>query len=96
MGLRWEILDICCHPSIHTLTPFIHIHAQIAERKRTTERCEDYDALMDKLAAMLLAGCQRLGLLLPGGVLPPGVDQVLRVRMDPSQCSHLCPGVVVW
>ena len=48
-------------------------HPQIAERKRTTERAEDYEALMDKLAAMLLAGCQRLGLLLPGGVLPPGV-----------------------
>ena len=31
---------------------------------------------MDKLAAMLLGGCQRLGLLQPGGVLPQGVGCV--------------------
>ena len=45
---------------------------QIVTRKRTTERAEDYDALMDKVAALLLAACQKLGLLQPSGVLPQG------------------------
>ena len=45
---------------------------QIVARKRTTERAEDYDALMDKVAALLLAGCQKLGLLQPNGTLPQG------------------------
>ena len=41
-------------------------------RRRTTERAEDYDALMDKVALLLLAACQKQGLLQPGGTLPPG------------------------
>ena len=50
----------------------VHACMQIVARKRTTERAEDYDALMDKVAALLLAGCQKLGLLQPNGSLPQG------------------------
>jgi len=63
---------------------------QIVARKRTTERAEDYDALMDKVAALLLAGCQKLGLLQPNGTLPQG-GQGNRESIR-GRCLRCCPG----
>ncbi len=45
---------------------------QIVSRRRTSERVEEYDALMDKAGALLLADCQKQGFLQPGGSFPPG------------------------
>ncbi len=71
-------------------------HLQIVSRKRTTEKASDYEGLMDKTAALILAACQKMGLLQPGGTLPPG--SIFRYPVEREQISsflsqpaHLLP-----
>ncbi|GAX73215.1 hypothetical protein CEUSTIGMA_g668.t1 [Chlamydomonas eustigma] len=50
---------------------------QVVARRRTNEKASDYDGLMDKVGALLLGGCQKLGLLQPSGVLPQALSSDL-------------------
>lgn len=64
-------------------------------RKRTSERAEDYDGLMDQAAALLLADCQKQGFLQPGGVLPPALAAELDVEGSLEEFGQRLCGVLV-
>jgi len=50
---------------------------QIVGRRRATEQQKDYEALMDKVATLLLDQCTKQGLLAPGAQLPAGLSKEL-------------------
>jgi hypothetical protein len=74
--------------------PALHVLRQVVARKRTSEKAEDYDALMDKAASLLLAGCQKLGLLQPGGFMPAALSEQLGAEGELEEFGQRLAGVL--
>lgn len=55
----------------------VDVLRQVSGRKRTSEGHEEYDALMDKCASVLLSSCQHLGFITQDGSMVPSVSTAI-------------------